>query len=29
VLVSSNELIPMKVWADILNEEFGPKGYKI
>jgi nucleoside-diphosphate-sugar epimerase len=29
ILVSSNTTISMKQWADILNEEFGPKGYKI
>lgn len=29
ILVSSTSVIPMKVWADVLSKEFGPKGFKI
>ena len=29
VIVSSQKMIPMQRWAEILSEEFAPKGYKI
>lgn len=29
VITSSTEFIPMSLWADILNEEFAQKGFKI